>query len=243
MNSEPVLPESNQCEDIQSLHSRFLPALLHELRSPVHTLNCFWQFFLKDTQQIEFNERSQESLLVIQKSISEMKSLVESLADYVHAADEKILKPIDVVQSIQLVAKSVCDAADAEHRIQYQVDVPEHELTLIGDRGAFELAAKAILANSICFQKPDTDLQIDIRIRCENALIIEFIDNGRGISPEYLHKVYEPFQRLQSRRDASGAGLGVPTAMLAIRHMQGRLEVESDGVNGTTVRLTFPIHA
>ncbi|MBE0617528.1 MAG: histidine kinase, partial [Proteobacteria bacterium] len=64
-----------------------------------------------------------------------------------------------------------------------------------------------------------------------------FRDSGTGIPPEHLDKVFEPFFTTKAR----GTGLGLAITKQIVEQHQGRIRVESEVGQGTTVTLSFPL--
>jgi signal transduction histidine kinase len=74
----------------------------------------------------------------------------------------------------------------------------------------------------------------------EDQVIIEFYDNGSGIADENLAKVFEPFYT--TKKEGKGTGLGLWVSYGIIKSFQGDLKVSSKLGEGTTFKITLPIH-
>ena len=70
---------------------------------------------------------------------------------------------------------------------------------------------------------------------------IEFIDNGIGIEPDELEKVFQPFYRAQNAKNISGSGLGLPLTKKIMEIHGGQLDIVSKINSGTTVKMTIKI--
>jgi len=66
-------------------------------------------------------------------------------------------------------------------------------------------------------------------------------DNGCGIAPEHLPRVFDRFYRAESSRSSDGAGLGLALVKSIVDLHGGSAKVESEIGRGTTVKLTFPL--
>ena len=73
----------------------------------------------------------------------------------------------------------------------------------------------------------------------EEAICLRIADNGRGIEPDILHKIYEPYFTTGSEADSSGLGLFMVHGI--ITRMGGKIECESVLGQGTVFSITLPI--
>jgi signal transduction histidine kinase len=76
-------------------------------------------------------------------------------------------------------------------------------------------------------------------------LCIQVADNGSGIDPALLSRVFEPFMTTKStgdRRGTRGMGLGLAIVRRIIQYHQGAIEVTSELGKGTTFYIYLPVH-
>jgi signal transduction histidine kinase len=66
-------------------------------------------------------------------------------------------------------------------------------------------------------------------------------DNGIGIAPQYQEQIFHPFERLHTREQHPGHGIGLTLAAKATRKLGGAIRVESAPGKGSTFVITLPI--
>jgi len=110
--------------------------------------------------------------------------------------------------------------------------------TFYSDRWRLKVMLNNIISNSIRYRNGrDPVINVNVEIKDRKA-IVEIEDNGRGIPPEHLNKVFQMFYRATD--DGAGSGLGLYIVKETIDKLQGSITIESEEGKGTTVRLVIP---
>jgi signal transduction histidine kinase len=97
-----------------------------------------------------------------------------------------------------------------------------------------------IISNAVRYRdrwKPDCFLQINITVTAEEAFIT-FKDNGVGIAPAYLDKIFKMFFRANA--DSKGSGLGLYIVKSAVEKLGGEITVSSEVGEGTSFAIRIP---
>lgn len=99
-----------------------------------------------------------------------------------------------------------------------------------------------LIDNAICFRHPERPLRVVVEAqRQEDGLWrFSFADNGIGIPPEFLERVFGVFERLQGRELYPGNGVGLAIARKLVETLGGSIHAQSDGVSGTAIVFTLP---
>ncbi|WP_405242140.1 sensor histidine kinase [Lentisalinibacter salinarum] len=165
---------------------------------------------------------------------------------------QRMLRDVLMLCRIQLDSLDV-PVADSERCLD---DACANLSLLIGETGAavhreslmpvraepnlLTLLFQNLIANAIKFRGEDSPV-IVINMHAEDEWVrTEVADNGIGIAPHYHARVFEPFQRLQSRDERDGSGVGLAICKRIVEWHGGFIGIESDEGNGTTIWFTLP---
>lgn len=129
-------------------------------------------------------------------------------------------------------------------KISY-TDLTEKEFAVFADKEILEIAVSNIILNSILYAADDGEIEICLNRIGKNA-VISFSDNGKGIKPDALPYVFEPYYSTDPYMDGEprpGLGLGLAIVMQAATVFGGSCNIESKFGEGCTVTVTLPCHS
>lgn len=98
-----------------------------------------------------------------------------------------------------------------------------------------------ILSNALKYSSPNTFVLFSIEC-LPDALMFVVADEGVGIAPEYMPRLFEPFSRADNAISVSGTGLGMAIVKNAVDTLGGKIDVTSVVNKGTTITISFPTH-
>ncbi len=141
-----------------------------------------------------------------------------------------------MVNSVVADIKAKIDINHAQIKI---ADLP----VIMGYQLECRLLFQNLLSNAIKFRKKNVDPIINISVEKEDQyfhFIIE--DNGIGIDSKYQDKIFVLFQRLNSRQDYDGTGIGLAHCKKIMELHGGKIWIESKVGEGSKFHFTFPIN-
>lgn len=134
-------------------------------------------------------------------------------------------------------------AAQTEAGRQYaDAELTWDELPVIrGEEPLLTNLLANLVSNSIKFRRPDVPPRVHVSARLvDDEWEITCRDNGIGIEPEFADKIFVIFQRLHSKDAYPGTGIGLAIVKKIAEYHGGRVWVDTDAEEGTTVRFTLP---
>jgi signal transduction histidine kinase len=202
--------------------TRVLAAMSHDLKTPLTRLRLQVETQIEDPAlQARFG-----------KELDEMESMVRgALALFRGLNDEETLEPVDVNLLLETVRGEFTEMG-AEVTVEGRALGP-----LSGRPQALKRCITNLVANAIKFGS-----RARIMVRDGGRLEISIYDDGPGIPPEELERVFEPFYRLESsrNRDTGGTGLGLSIARDVAQAHAGALILRNRAEGGLEALLTLP---
>ena len=130
----------------------------------------------------------------------------------------------------------------AENRgVKVVMEEPDPPVAVLGDRRQLVSALYNLLENAVKFSYDSGVVRFEGR-RKQDEAIIEVADQGIGIPPRDLERIFERFYRVDQGRShtTGGTGLGLSIARHVASNHDGRIEVDSREGEGSTFRLILP---
>jgi signal transduction histidine kinase len=210
--------------------------LAHDLRSPLTSI-MFLAETLRRGQSGEINDIQRQQLGIMYSAALNLSSIASDLVDLARedvllAEEAGAATPLSIQETFDSVRAIVAPMAE-EKALGLVFRGPEQDLRL-GNAISLGRVLLNLTTNGIKFTETG---QIEIVARETDAQRVEFSvrDTGRGIEPEGLRKLYQPFHRSPSRTGLhfSGTGVGLSICRRLVELMGGSLEVETAVGRGT----------
>ena len=219
--------------------SRFYASMSHELRTPINAVLGYTTLMLDEIYG-PLTTRQAESLGRVEKAARHLLELVNDVLDLSKIEAGRIelnVEPVGFPMLIDDLFVSVRPLAD-EHGVELtrQHDGPEHRVTT--DPRRVRQIVLNLLSNAIKFGE-GKPVQVGTAPTPDGGVEITVRDDGIGIAPEHLSRIFEEFVQLASS-DEKGTGLGLPISRRLTELLGGTLTVESALGKGSTFRLLLP---
>jgi signal transduction histidine kinase len=234
-----VRASKKELADLERLKSDFVAITSHELRTPLGLI-LGHATFLRELAGGQFSEQ----LDTIIRNATRLKSIVENLSDVSNIENGSARIRGDQVSMVK-IAEEVVDSfrREAEQRhIELKTEVGDSPYYLHADAVKISIALSNLVKNALQF----TEAGGHVLVKIENDsgyIKVTVMDDGIGIPPRELPRVFERFYQVESHltRRVGGMGLGLSVAKAMIELHGGRIWAESSG-RGSTFTFLLPVN-
>ncbi len=226
------------------LKDEFLAVVSHELRTPLNAI-MGWTSLLREGPQDEAELR--EGIETIDRNVRTQARLVDDLLDVSRIISGKVRLHIAEVD-LRAVAVSVCDAlrpAAAARGVNVTLTSTAEATLVLGDSDRLQQVVWNLLNNAIKFTPRGGHIEVALSLT-DSHVVLEVADNGRGIAPEFLPRIFDRFtqQDVSTTRGQAGLGLGLAITRHLVELHGGKIYARSEGEGeGATFRVEIPVVA
>lgn len=201
---------------------RMVAAVGHDLRTPITALRLRTEF-VEDTE----NRHRMARIL------DEMQTMADGLVALTRAdAEDEAVRPTDLAALVDSIADAMADLGMAVETGAPQIVYPCRP-------GALTRAVRNLAENAVRYGGA---ARIAIAPQVDRGVAITVDDDGPGLPEEALERVFEPFTRLESSRNAQtgGLGLGLPVARMMVQKHGGTVTLRNRPEGGLQARILLP---
>ena len=213
-------------EHATAAKDEFLALVSHELRQPLHASMAAVRMLTANPDHPETAERARD---VIERQIQHMTRLVEDLLDASRIVRGHVtlqLVPIDVRTAVEHVSDIIRPMMEERSHV-FTVAVPDSPVFVNADSGRFEQVLMNLLTNAAKYSDPGGRIALSVVVAAGDV-VISVRDNGQGIDPAILPRIFDLFTR--GAGTASGFGVGLAVVRGLVELHGGTLEARSEGV-------------
>jgi two-component system, sensor histidine kinase and response regulator len=215
----------------------FTFSVSHDLRTPLRFINGYSNILKEDFQEI-LNEGALSVLEKVSNTAKEMDLMIDELLMYSDLGRRELRKSkIDVNQMASFVKNEVLKEYAAEG-ITFQIDdLPE----AYGDHFMITQVFTNLISNAVKFSLPKPNPEVLITGESKaDVNIYKIKDNGVGFNMDYAYKLFGVFQRLHTKEEFEGMGVGLAKVKRIITRHGGNVWVESEIGKGSTFYFSLP---
>lgn len=214
-------------------NERLVRILAHEIRNPLNNI----KLSADNLGIINANDEKQKTMIgIIQRNSTRINQMITELLD-----STKTLELVFDKHSLQdILAESLSIANDRINlqKIRLNHEFPSSPFYILADKSKLKIAFSNILINAIEAMEEDKGKLLVSLEESGKGYTVSIKDNGRGIPPEHLSKLFEPFFTMKK----NGMGLGLSAAYGIFKSHKAAMHVESVVDSGTTFIMDFEKH-
>jgi len=236
--AEELAHENERLATIDQLKNEFFTNIAHEFRTPLTVIKGM-------SEQIDTNAQQwlEKALPLIKNNTRQLLDLVNQVLELRKLASGTL--PVhwiqaDIIAYLLYIAESYAYLAESKD-IQLNIHYPESEFMMDYDADKLLRILSNLVSNAIKFTPAGGS--INLRIQPEGKqFIIEVRDTGRGIPREQQKYIFDPFYQSSDKDYQQGTGIGLAIVQQMTQLLGGDASLESTVGEGTTFRVSLPIH-
>lgn len=234
-----IVRDITQRKEVDRLKDEFISIMSHELRTPLTSLRGFTELML--TRDFSLDKR-REFLAIMQREATRLTDLINNFLDLRRIESGQQNDQMVDVDLATVLRTSVALFSNTAGPHIFQVQVPEQLPSVYANADRLYQVLINLLSNAVKFSPQGGTITAGIRTE-EGELVVWVADQGIGIAPEELPKIFVRFFRVDNRdvRKIGGTGLGLALVKEIVTAHKGKVWVESTLGQGSTFFFTLPI--
>ena len=209
----------------------------HDLREPLRMITTFLQLLEKKYKD-ELDEDANEYINYAVDGAKHLNAMINDLLEYARVAHQEIeFSEVDsekVLENALLNLQSSLEENGASVTFEKLPKISGNENQLLQ-------LFQNLIGNAIKYRGDEAPKIHVSAVKEGNEFVFSVKDNGIGMSEEHLERIFVIFQRLHTRGEYEGTGIGLAIAQKIVHQHGGNIWAESEPGNGTTFYFTLPV--
>ena len=227
--------EIDELKKLEVYRREFLADISHELKTPIFAAQGFIHTLLDGAINDKANR--EKFLTKAAKNLDGLEALVQDiiLLSQMETGELKmVIEPFDISNLIKDIFEQVEDRAEKKDT-KLSLIANEKHIIVLGDPFRIKQVILNLVDNSIKYGSENGEVQVELE-RDKDNILISIKDDGPGIAPEHLSRIFDRFYRVEKSRskERGGSGLGLSIVQKVIESHQSKVSVISKIGKGTT---------
>ncbi len=216
---------------------QFVYVASHDLQEPLRIISSFVEL-LANRYRDQLDEKAHRWIDFVVDGAGRMKQLINELLQYSRVDTQgKPLEETDCGQVFQAAIVTLHQEMQETGATVTSGALP----TVLADRSQLTQVFRNLLGNAVKFRGGrQPEIHVDA-VRSENTWQFSVRDNGIGIDKQFAERIFVIFQRLHTRKEYQGTGIGLALCKKIVERHGGRIWVESELGHGATFFFTLPV--
>jgi signal transduction histidine kinase len=228
-------------KSLRILQADLIPELVHELRTPLASLNTALN--LLQRTDLPTNRREKITQMV-QTEFTRLTDLTTSYLDYarLESGKEKFNPSEFNLGDLLRDSTDVMQALVENKNLKVNLDLPIEPLIIYADRDKIKQVILNLLNNAIIYNSENGEINLKAS-RTPNYVSFSIADKGQGIPSKNIPSLFERFYRTpNTERQIKGTGLGLAISKQIVDAHNGKIEISSTVNQGATFTVFLPVN-
>ena len=238
--NDALQARQEELERAMTARNRFYASMSHELRTPINAI-IGYNTLLLDHIYGPLNEKQTHGLQRTHRAANHLLELVNDVLDLSKIEAGKIeltLQPVPFPGIIEDLFVTVRPLTD-EHETPLELRIDGSPKSIISDPRRVRQILLNLLSNAIKFGR-GRPILVEALLAATDHVEIAVTDQGEGIEPDDVSRIFDEFVQLSNSHQLGGTGLGLPISKRLAALLGGELHVQSERGKGSTFRLRLP---
>ena len=217
---------------------QFAYAASHDLQEPLRTVSSYLTLLERRNRDV-LEDDAMEFIDFAVDGADRMKAMIEALLEYSRVDTRgQAFEPTDIDTVFRTVTENL-DVTISES--DATVDLPESPAHVHGDANQLTQLFQNLVENAVKYSEGDPHVDITVSHIDGDSIEYAVADDGIGMEPDHLGDIFEVFQRLHTREEFDGTGIGLSICRKIVDRHDGEIRVESTPGAGSTFFVTLPV--
>lgn len=236
--TQQIRKQAENLEQVNKELESFSYSISHDLRAPLRSINGFSDILMEDYAE-QLDEEGKRLMGIVKESAVTMGQLIDDILEFSRLGKKKIQKSeIDMTKLFE----SVCEVETGSYSDK-QIDLKIDDLpNARGDVALIKQVVVNLVSNAFKYSSKEDKIVINIGCdkNVENGATYFIKDNGTGFKMEYHDKLFGVFNRLHSKNEFEGTGVGLAIVKRIINKHGGKIWAESEEGKGSIFFFSMP---
>ncbi|MEJ2179336.1 MAG: ATP-binding protein [Gammaproteobacteria bacterium] len=236
-NASLLDQRAKQLEDSNKELESYSYSIAHDLRGPLRTITAFSQILLEDANK-KLDNQEKDSLNRIVNAGKFMAELIDDILELSRITRINIeYKDVDLTALAEECLQGL-QSSEPDRKVDIEV---QQNMQAKGDSQLLRIVLQNLLSNSWKFTKECTSPKIQVGTTKNAEKQAYFVkDNGVGFDVKYADKIFGIFQRLHTREEFDGTGIGLASVQRVVNRHGGKVWVNAKDQKGATFYFSLP---
>lgn len=234
---QALLQRTAELETANQELRAFSYSVSHDLRTPLRGIAGF-SHALEEDYGDKLDETAKNYLARVRAATQQMGQIIDDLLSLSQVTRQELKKEsVDLSQ----MAKEILHELQTKDPDRQNAFVITPHILAQGDHGLLKVVMINLLGNAWKYTSKHPKATIEFGLINQDDEAIYYVrDDGVGFDMRYVHKLFNPFQRLHAPSDFPGTGIGLATVARIIRRHGGHIWAEAEIEKGATFYFTLP---